>query len=467
MPTSFVDKLVVSNLDKLTAKYGASNTAKVRTAVKKLITADAARGIVSALVDLSDAAAMTTYGLPPISAAGAGDAKRNKEAIDAVYSHGDVRPAYLMLLGSQDVIPHVPLANPMAGDGDAAVPSDLPYACDKPYSTDVQDFIAPTRVVGRLPSVTNDTDPKYLIGLLHTAATYSQQPATAYNAFLGISAQVWRKSTELSLDAIFGTHAGMKVAPPDGYKWTAAEAKRLIHFVNCHGAAGDPNFYGQKGASYPAAHSAAWMAAKIAQGTVMAAECCYGAELYDPAIPTAGGQMGMCNTYLGSQAYAFFGSTNIAYGPVATNDEADLICQYFGLNLVGGASSGRACLQARLDYVLDKGSVLTPTDLKTLGQFNLMADPSLTPVASPPHATVIPTRGTKRRVASAAVARHARLNRRAGLAGQATGVAAYRLQEPGKPPQRGKSGVFGKLRKLAAEHGIKAPDVVLSYSISA
>src|ERR1019366_9460541 len=115
----------------------------------------------------------------------------------------------------------------------------------------------------------------------------------------------------------------------------------------------------------------------------------YGAELYDPALPTAMGQMGMCNTYLGSKAYAYFGSTNIAYGPAAAKDQADLMCQYFLLQILGGASAGRSCLQARLDYVQDKGGVLTPTDLKTLGQYNLMADPSLTPGPPQAHAAVI------------------------------------------------------------------------------
>ena len=318
-----------------------------------------------------------------------------------------------MVLGSQDVIPHVPLDNPVPGDGDLNVPSDLPYASDKPYTTDVQDFIAPTRVVGRLPNVTGDDDPAYLLGLLETASAWTDRPEADYSGFLGISAQVWQKSSELSLDAIFRTHAGMKVAPPDGYKWTAAEAKRLSHFVNCHGAVATPFFYGQKGASFPEAHSAAWMAGKVVEATVMAAECCYGAELYDPSLPTAGGQIGICNTYLAGKAYAYFGSSTIAYGPATTNDEADLICQYFLREILGGASAGRACLQARLQYVKNKSGVLTPTDLKTLGQFNLMADPSVTPIIAQPHATVIPSgAGAKKlETAAAMVARYARVAR--------------------------------------------------------
>src|SRR4029453_17918223 len=158
----------------------------------------------------------------------------------------------------------------------------------------------------------------------------------------------------------------------------------------CHGGSADPDFYGQKGkTNFPVAHSAKWMANKLVPGTVMSAECCYGAELYDPAIPTAQGQMGMCNTYLGAGCYAYFGSSNTAYGPPDANDQADLICQSFLLQVVTGASAGRACIQSRLDYVANKGGVLTPTDYKTLSQFNLMGDPSLTPVAPQPHSVVL------------------------------------------------------------------------------
>jgi hypothetical protein len=80
------DKIIVSNCDKLTQKYGAAGAAAVSAAVKKLITADAARGIVTAYVDLSDAATMAAYGIAAIPAASAGIAKLNKDAIDKVYT---------------------------------------------------------------------------------------------------------------------------------------------------------------------------------------------------------------------------------------------------------------------------------------------------------------------------------------------------------------------------------------------
>ena len=111
MTASAPDKLIVSSCDRLSQKYGTAGATAVNTAVKKLIKADAARGIVTVFVDLSNAATMAAYGAPAIPTASAGDPKLNKDAIDKVFTFGGIRPAYLMLLGSTDVIPHVPLDN--------------------------------------------------------------------------------------------------------------------------------------------------------------------------------------------------------------------------------------------------------------------------------------------------------------------------------------------------------------------
>ncbi len=112
-------------------------------------------------------------------------------------------------------------------------------------------------------------------------------------------------------------------------------------------------------------------------GTIAGVECCYGAELYDPAL--ANGQAGICNTYLAAGAHGYFGSSTIAYGPASGNGQADLICQFFLKHVLSGSSTGEAALRARLDFI-QLLSVAEPTDLKTLAQFNLMGDPSLHPV---------------------------------------------------------------------------------------
>ena len=90
--------------------------------------------------------------------------------------------------------------------------------------------------------------------------------------------------------------------------------------------------------------------------------------------------MGICNTYLANKAYGFFASTTIAYGDSDSNSGADLICQYFLDNILTGGSLGQAASKARQSFVHDNHD---PVDLKTLAQFNLYGDPSVTPVMLP------------------------------------------------------------------------------------
>jgi hypothetical protein len=385
-----VDKVIVTNLSALKQKYG-SGLAKIQAAVKQLIEADKGRGLKTVLVALDDAAAVKK--LKAKAVADAANEKQNKAAIDGVFRA--LTPDYVLILGSVDVIPHQGLVNPAHdpssnGDPDEIVPGDLPYACEAPYSTAISDFTGPTRVVGRLPDLTGGRDPDYLVGLLGTAANYRSLTFQDYAGYLGISADVWRVSTELSLQAVFGSSADLKVSPPDGPdgKWPADLLGRRSHFINCHGAQADYRFYGQPDHrdEYPVAHTATWLPGRITEGTIVAAECCYGAELYDPS--GAGGQVGICNTYLAEKAYGYFGSSTIAYGPEDKNDSADLMCQYYWKHVLEGASSGRAALQARQDFVQAR-SPLDPYNTKTLGQYNLMGDPSIHAVLTAPAARAL------------------------------------------------------------------------------
>jgi hypothetical protein len=112
----------------------------------------------------------------------------------------------------------------------------------------------------------------------------------------------------------------------------------------------------------------------------VAAECCYGAELYDAAVlqPAA---PAICYTYLQHGAVAFLGSSTIAYGPADSNALADLITQYFIKSILkGDVSTGRAFLEARQRFLTDSGPQLDPYELKTLAQFYLLGDPSVVPV---------------------------------------------------------------------------------------
>lgn len=235
--------------------------------------------------------------------------------------------------------------------------------------------------------MTGGRDENYLVGLLETAAGYTERPLKAYEPYFGLSAKVWRKSTEESLDKVFGNHSDLHLAPPVVFPGAApTKLGSLAHFINCHGADGNPAYFGEAAGAAPTrALRSDQLKGKVKEGTVVSVECCYGAQLYNPSVK--GEPMGMCNAYLAEKAYAVFGSSTVAYGPAEGNDVADLICHFFLKRVREGSSLGRACLQARIDYA--KSGTITPTALKTLAQFNLLGDPSLVPVQSTAAPTIV------------------------------------------------------------------------------
>jgi len=376
-----VDKVIISNMGALREKYGDSMS-RIEKATKRLIAADKKRGLETKLVAFDSAEDMEAVHANRVE--DKDDQKGVKKSVDAVFR--TYNPDYLMILGAPDIVPHQELKNPAydpLGDDDRLVPSDIPYACEAPYSRDPSKFIGPTRVVGRLPDLRGTADPAYLVSLLGTAANHKTRARADYQKYFSVTADVWQKSTSLTLTKLFGSSATMATSPPKGPAWTPSQLARRIHFINCHGAPSDPNFYGQRGNNYPVAHSAKRLVKRIMNGTVVAVECCYGAELYDPADSDR--QSGICSTYLRHGAYGYFGSSTIAYGPSEGNGQADLICQYFLDEVLNGASLGEAALRARHRFA-GAYTHLDPFDLKTTVQFFLIGDPSIHAVGAVPHA---------------------------------------------------------------------------------
>lgn len=373
------DKVIVTNVSALKAKYG-KGYPRIQAALDRLLAADRQRGLSTRLIALDSASDMRVAGGAVV--AKVADQRQTKAAIDAVYNA--LQPEYLVILGAPDIVAMQELTNPMRGDGDDRVPSDLPYACSAPYSTNPRSFLGPTRVVGRVPDLLGKADAGYLVRLLSVAARYRKRPRSDYGEYFGISAEKWKASTGLSLTKLFGASSAMETIPPKGPKWSDAQLERRLHFINCHGGASDPQFYGEpaKREAFPPAHSAKLLKSKVSNGTVIAAECCYGAQLYDPS--DSEGQAGICSTYLYDGAYGFFGSTTVAYGPSEGNGQADLICQYFVEAVLGGASTGRAALEARQRFAAAY-THLDPSDLKTMAQFYLLGDPAVHPVSAVPH----------------------------------------------------------------------------------
>jgi len=265
----------------------------------------------------------------------------------------------------------------------------LPYACDSPqYSLDIAQFTGPTRVIGRLPDVTHYAHPAYLEGLLRIAAAAVSRKAPGGNSVLAISAQKWFSLTyEVLAGAYPRSVPSIHPSPDEGPDWSDILLKLPLHFINCHGGKSDCRFYGDAGkpleedASDPVAHDSACIARRLTDGTVAVAECCFGAQLFDPA--DTGGVAGICTTYLANGAYAFFGSSGVAYGGGDCTESADVLCGLFLQELLlHGASTGFAALSAVQKYVDGCRRPLDPVDLKTIAQFSLMGDPSIHPFIS-------------------------------------------------------------------------------------
>jgi hypothetical protein len=399
------DKIIVTNRGALVKKYGGGGLAEIGKALQSLMAFDKKRGINSRVVYLDDKAAMKKFRGKAV--ANAANPRENKAAIDAVFK--SLKPDYLMILGAPDVVPHQDLDNPALSppdDDDARAWGDLPYACDAPYSRDPAHFVGPTRVLGRLPDLVSARKPTYLIALLKAVVKSRSRSADDYKSYFGLSAAVWKGSTRLSLGNTFGNANKLLLAPPSGPKYRNRQLRVRSHFINCHGGLASPEFQGQVGSRFSISLTSEATRGEIAEGTVAAVECCYGAELYDAA--TLEIDLPICQSYLGQGAYGYLGSTTIAYGPKDDNGAADLICQYFLINVLQGASVGRAALLARQQFVERTGQ-MDPLDLKTLAQFYLLGDPSVHPVLRPDAA--IPPKG----VAAAEAERFSRGERRAKL----------------------------------------------------
>jgi hypothetical protein len=438
--TSSPHKILVSNRSLLIEKYGqVAFEGDVLPALQRLVDADRRRGITTELRWLDAADDMAGVGGTAVRAKALSDpftqADREayKRAVDDVFRA--TRPHYLVLLGGPDIVPHQLLENPAFlrdtanGDDDVEVESDLPYASSAGFATQIAPFVTPDRVVGRLPDIPGSHDDRALqtfLRIIAGAIAGDSLPRDAYERVLAISAHAWQRSTEATIGELFPRGTAVRLSPLDGPEWTDAEMANLLHYINCHGKRNRPAFSGQDPrdpTNRPDAHTGVNVAKRAVASTVVVAECCFGAQLYDLSqgeLDTDGDgvpDMSIAHAYLQRGAHCVFGSTSFSYGPPpgTVNDFADLICASFVRHLLQGRSTGEATLLARLEYAQtarDPGRPLEPIDLKTLAQFVLVGDPSAHPVLRPTGSRVTEAPATRGSAAMSPYAVRARAGAR-------------------------------------------------------
>ncbi|MBL8724418.1 MAG: hypothetical protein JNK49_10255 [Planctomycetes bacterium] len=365
-------KLVLSNRSALSTKYGSQGLAAIDAALNRLVAEDAKRGIAT-VIEFIDCSTVLTNAARVHQPS---DHRGTKAAVDRLCQHY-AEPDYVMLVGAPDVVAHYPLDNPLpvgignTQDPDPDVWSDLPYTCRGGRTRNIVDYLGPTRALGRLPDIQNHNDPQYLVDLLEAATQHA--PSARASTCFSLSAQVWSQATKAVARSALGRTVLPRTSPPDNSPIPSAPLRAGVHIVNCHGALSAPSFYGDDGQSMPIAITSPELPGNIGKGTVAVAECCYGADLY----PMGKVAMAICNTYLEEGAIGFLGSTTVAYGSASAQLScADVLCSEFLKAVVGGASLGRALLQARLKF-LAAVKPYSPFELKTIAQFVLLGDPSL------------------------------------------------------------------------------------------
>ena len=382
-------KLSVTVRGSLERKY-AADLELVDRAVKAWIAQDRKRGIKTIHVAVDDAAAMKELGVPVIK--GTASASKIKDAIDALWER--LTPDYLVLFGGDEIVPHFVVANPSydeSGDDDKEVPTDNPYASSRRWNASKRSsYLIPDRVVGRIPDMIGDGDTSWLVDYLATATHWTSETPSTFNKAYTICASPWKAAGEACVKYLGKDESILLVSPPEEDK-SAAPRRQLasrLHMIKCHGSPLDPRFFGQRGDSYPTALFSGTLKLMLKPGTIAAAMCCYGAQVYSPSDKAASvpGAWPLASTYLRGGAPGFVGSTMIAWVGDKTMVCADWIAAGYLKSVLGGASIGRAFLEAKQDYVRwisEQGSSPDRADEKTLIEFVLLGDPSIQPVVAP------------------------------------------------------------------------------------
>ena len=420
-------KLAVTVRSALNNKYTPDALKKIDTAVAAWIAAEIGRGIKTVLVNLDSKKDMEAQGLKPL--AGKVTAVKAKKAIDALAKK--LSPDYIVILGGHDVVPYFVVPNPSAGGGDVddTVPTDNPYATSRAFvAASLKSYLVPDRVVGRipdLPAAKGKGDPATILAALKTAMHWKPQPKSFFSSAHAMSTATWEECGRKMMKQLQFPEKDLQISPPsvDSKNPVRKRLSRTVHMFKCHGADADANFYGED--TVPAATDfivlfSGTLANRAKPGSLVAAVCCYGANVYSPseqdAIPQ--GALPVSIAYLHAGALGFMGSTKIAWVGGADMMCADSIVVHYLEKAMAGASLGRAMLEAKQDYMAklqNSGQPPEDADEKTMIEFVLLGDPAIHPIAS---TVPLPARTGPVAAARRATLRAGRRVARAVLAGQ-------------------------------------------------
>ena len=419
-------KLSITIRSNLVKKYPAPALARIDAAIAKWIKADKARAVRTVHVALDDTIAMKPYKVAALK--GAITAAKVKNTLDAIVAR--LSPDYIVLFGSGDIVPHFSVPNPSHdedGDDDTVVPTDNPYACSAKFDRKKRrTYLVPDRVLGRISDVPGDANPVWFERYLKQATVWKPRAASAYKKGFYVCTATWRKAGESCMAEFNLKKDDLLIAPPTSRKSAVVKARErgLRHMIKCHGNDADSTFYGENtnprvADPFPEALRSPDLQGRVKKGAVVGAMCCYGANLFDPTTQATvhADEPPICSQYLKLGAYGFMGSSTIAWVGFDEMMCADWIVTGFLKSATGGASLGRAALEAKQDFlrwIQQQGNTPDVADEKTLIQFMLLGDPSIHPVvdaAAPAGPTPVGSAAADRIAAMAAASLPRQLRR--------------------------------------------------------
>ena len=289
-------------------------------------------------------------------------------------------PNYLLIVGDYSVIPCAEWENE-CGDGDATVLSDLAYITldtDSPWDGADYTFGKRTRV-GRIPT---SSDSNFKEAIQYFDNTLKFKPYDSAKSF-AYTALIWERTSKKAfahLSPLMLTSPAYttdeRLAGRNGFKLLKEiNSEYNLLCFNLHGSDATHVWYGQLGNAYPEAAKKS-VFPKNTSGYAVCTEACYGAR---PAVNVKKEQS-MVGYALTNNCVAFVGSTRIAYGcSTGAMSCADIIANEFSKCVAKGMTVGTAFLRA-LDE-LCKGK-MDEIAIKTLAEFALYGDPSVTLVGS-------------------------------------------------------------------------------------
>jgi tetratricopeptide (TPR) repeat protein len=399
-------QLLLGSKRTLLQRYGEAGFGAIDRRLNLLADALSRRGIATECCYFDDSASLQIDDQVALAPA-AHEAGAIRELVRSLADVFDGRHQQLgttLLIGGDDSVPFHRLPNPLHDDD--------PLICaDTPYGSDDAGYLLPHRVVARLPDGAG-AEPELLLSVLdqmidyHSGAGAYQKRAGLRLALLGgrreavapeagtkagYSAEVWQVAARSVLDAL-DPAAPLTTSPPLDADTLAPNAwlDQRVLYVNLHGAAGLPNWYGQPEAVWPGAATRLPIALRPDQlgtrsvaGGLLISEACYGAEIAD-----RGPESSIPLRALAEGMLACVGATASSYASLATPLlGADLLCQRLLARLAAGAAIGEALHQARLEFaqtMYRRQGYLDDVDVKTLMEFILLGDPWATIEARAP-----------------------------------------------------------------------------------